>query len=87
MATNTYFDHTLATRRAHNHRPVVLAFLRAFVAEHGYPPSVRDIRDGCGLSSTSVVHRTLTDLEARGYIERTAGVARGLRVIIGGNDG
>jgi SOS-response transcriptional repressor LexA len=48
----------------------ILEFLETFIAEHDYPPSIRDIQTGCGISSTSVVDYNLKRLEERGHIRR-----------------
>ena len=44
----------------------ILAFLRDFLDQHDYPPSIRDIQTGCGISSTSVVDYNLKALENQG---------------------
>ena len=31
----------------------ILDFLRSFIEEKDYPPSIRDIQEGCAISSTS----------------------------------
>ena len=41
----------------------ILSFLRRFREEKDYPPTVRDILKGCGISSTSVVDYNLKVLE------------------------
>ena len=41
----------------------VLTFVKKFIVEHGYPPSVREIGAGLGLSSPATVHAHLTQLE------------------------
>ena len=41
----------------------ILRFLETFIAEHDYPPSIRDIQSGCDISSTSVVDYNLKRLE------------------------
>ena len=48
----------------------VLNFIRDFVDDNGYPPSVREICIGIGVKSTSTVHGYLTRLERNGYITR-----------------
>lgn len=48
----------------------VLDFVRAFIEEKGYPPSVREIGDGVGMASSSTVHGHLSRLEEKGYIRR-----------------
>ena len=45
-------------------------FIRRFLAVSGYPPSVRDIQTGCGISSTSVVAYNL-DILAVSYTHLT----------------
>ena len=55
----------------------ILQFLRAFVADNPYPPTVREITRGCGISSTSVTHYNLWVLEQKRYVTRIPGIARG----------
>jgi repressor LexA len=48
----------------------ILEVIHAFTAEHGYPPSVREIGERVGLSSSSTVQSHLKALEKRGLIHR-----------------
>ena len=48
----------------------IIMFIRAHIAESGYPPSVREIGDAVGLTSTSSVHARLQKLEKAGVIVR-----------------
>ncbi|MCL1847871.1 MAG: transcriptional repressor LexA [Coriobacteriia bacterium] len=59
----------------------ILDFLGEFTARNGYPPSVREIGDAVGLSSSSTVHSHLGALEDKGYIKRDPSSARALTVI------
>lgn len=59
----------------------ILAFVREFIAEHSYPPCNREIRDGCGISSSSVVDYNLTILAKLGYIRRHPEIARGITLV------
>jgi repressor LexA len=59
----------------------IIAFIERFFDDRGYPPSIRDIQSGCGISSTSVVDYNLRILEDRGYISRHADVSRGIRLL------
>ena len=61
----------------------ILEFLDTFIAEHDYPPSIRDIQTGCGISSTSVVDYNLKRLEEKGYIRRDREVSRAIEVLNG----
>jgi len=59
----------------------IINFIRHFWTERGYPPTVRDIVNGCGISSTSVVAYNLDKLEREGYIRRHSGVSRGIELL------
>ncbi|MGH7659436.1 MAG: transcriptional repressor LexA [Vulcanimicrobiaceae bacterium] len=48
----------------------ILDTIRAFTAERGYPPSVREIGERVGLSSSSTVQSHLKTLERRGLLKR-----------------
>lgn len=54
------------TERQH----AIMEFLHSFTAEHGYPPSVREIGDAVGLKSPSSVHSQLATLEDKGLLRR-----------------
>ena len=55
--------------------------IRASIAEHGYPPSMREIGDAAGLGSLSSVKHQLTRLEQFGYLRRHPGRPRALEVL------
>jgi repressor LexA len=57
----------------------ILEVITAFTAEHGYPPSVREIGERVGLSSSSTIHAHLKALERRGLISRDPTKPRALR--------
>jgi len=59
----------------------ILDFLRSFVSDKDYPPSIRDIQEGCAISSTSVVDYNLRKLEEKGYIRRDREVSRGIEIL------
>lgn len=48
----------------------ILDVIRASVTERGYPPSIREIGDAVGLTSTSSVAHQLRTLERKGYLRR-----------------
>jgi len=56
----------------------IFNFIDRFLADRNYPPSIRDIQSGCGISSTSVVNYNLNALEREGYIRRDSEVSRGI---------
>ena len=62
-------------------RQRTLNVIREFLDDRGYPPTVRDIVKGCGMSSTSVADYHLRALERDGYIRRDSGVSRGMEIV------
>ena len=58
----------------------ILEMIRATVDERGYPPSVREIGEGVGLTSSSSVAHQLTTLERMGYLRRDPNRPRALVV-------
>ena len=61
----------------------ILEFLETFIADHDYPPSIRDIQNGCNISSTSVVDYNLKRLEEKGLIRRDREVSRAIELLNG----
>jgi len=59
----------------------ILAFIREFLEENQFPPSIREIGKRVGISSTSVVKYNLEVLERKGYIERGRDISRGIRLL------
>jgi repressor LexA len=59
----------------------VLQFVRAGVARHGYPPSIREIGDAVGLRSTSSVAYHLNALQKKGYLHRDPGRPRTVELL------
>ncbi len=64
----------------------IIKYIDRFLSDKGYPPSIRDIQTGCGISSTSVVDYNLNILENKGHIRRHAEVSRGITLINKGPD-
>ena len=58
----------------------ILEVIHAHVAEHGYPPSIREVGEAVGLKSTSSVHAQLETLEMRGYLRRDPTKPRALEL-------
>lgn len=51
----------------------VFCYLCDYIEEHGYAPTIRQIGDAAGLSSTSSVAYVLSRLEHKGYVIRLSG--------------
>ncbi|MEY8040648.1 transcriptional repressor LexA [Saccharopolyspora cebuensis] len=62
----------------------VLDAIRTWMREHGYPPSVREIGDAVGLTSTSSVAYQLRVLERKGYLRRDPHRPRTVGVLVAG---
>jgi len=58
----------------------LLDFLRAYIAEHGYAPTLDEIGRHFALGSLATVHKHLTNLERKGRIRRLANHSRALEL-------
>lgn len=61
-------------------RRQILQFIAQYIGDHGYPPSVREIGEAVGLSSSSTVHTHLQLLQREGYLRRDPTKPRALVV-------
>jgi len=59
----------------------IVDFIGRFLADRHYPPTVRDIVAGCGISSTSVASYHLKILARAGYIRHHPEVSRGIELL------
>jgi repressor LexA len=59
----------------------ILDYIRQEVHRRGFPPSVREIGEAVGLSSSSTVHSHLAAIEAKGFIKRDPSKPRALEVL------
>ena len=58
-------DHPLTARQQR-----ILDFIAATVRDRGYPPTVREIGEAVGLTSSSSVHAQLANLERLGLLHK-----------------
>ncbi|HWQ12048.1 MAG TPA: transcriptional repressor LexA [Roseiflexaceae bacterium] len=63
-----------------NRQREILGFIEQFVADHGYPPAIRQIQEKLDISSTSVVAYNLKALENKGLLKRQGKVSRGITI-------
>jgi repressor LexA len=73
-------DHVLTWRQRK-----VLQVIRESVQRRGYPPSMREIGEAVGLTSTSSVSYQLSTLQSKGYLHRDAGRPRTVEVRLPGH--
>lgn len=59
----------------------IYKFIKSYINEKSYPPSVREICAAVGLSSTSTVHGHLERLERKGLIKRDPTKPRTIEVV------
>ncbi len=59
----------------------ILDYIRHVTRTRNYPPSVREIGEAVGLSSSSTVHNHLNQLERRGLIKRDASKSRTVQLV------
>ncbi len=59
----------------------ILTFVRRYTESHGYPPSVREIGQAMGLTSSSTVHSHLEALERKGFLRRDPSKPRALEIL------
>lgn len=81
------------SKKGEDKQKKILEFVTEYMNENGYPPSIREICQGVGLSSTSTVHAHLETLKKNGFLEKADSKSRGIRVkhsniseIVGEND-
>lgn len=59
----------------------VLAAIRGSVDAFGFPPTIREIAEDIGVTSTATVVHHLRELEFKGYIRRDYARARAIEVL------
>ena len=59
-----------------------LEFIKKYMVSHGYPPSVREIGAGMGLSSPATVHTHLKELEMKGFIRKENSKFRTIELLV-----
>lgn len=58
----------------------MLDFIEAFIDENGYPPTIREIGQAVGITSTSVVNYNLNKLQTANRLDRDRQKSRGLKL-------
>jgi repressor LexA len=62
-------------------RQRIFKYIRDFIEDRGYAPTVRDILKGCNISSTAVVQHHLNILEREGHIHRDPEIFRSIQLL------
>jgi repressor LexA len=58
----------------------ILEYIRRTVQDRGYPPTVREIGEAVGLTSSSSVHAQLANLQRKGLLRKDAARPRAIEV-------
>lgn len=64
----------------------VLEFIHEFIHRALYPPTVKEIQDALSVPNPGTIHKAISALEKKGYLEKTRRVARGIRLTQLGED-
>src|SRR5579875_1912401 len=68
-------------------RRLILEFIAEQIRQRGYPPSVREIGEAVGLTSSSTVHAHLQVLQREGFLQRDPTKPRAIVVNFEPNSG
>ncbi len=60
----------------------VLTFIKKFIVDNGFPPSIREIGKGLNLSSSATVFVHLKNLEEKGLIRTTSSKFRTIELLV-----
>jgi repressor LexA len=58
----------------------ILEYIRRMIHDRGYPPTVREIGEAVGLTSSSSVHAQLTNLQRKGMLKKDAARPRAIEI-------
>ena len=58
----------------------IVAYIRQFTADSGYPPTYREIAHGVGVASVGALSTSLAILRREGRITHTPNVSRSIRI-------
>ncbi|WP_062203096.1 transcriptional repressor LexA [Demequina salsinemoris] len=81
-ATIHAFPDVHAERALTDRQRLILEHIRDSVASRGYPPSMREIGEAVGLTSTSSVKHQLSALESKGFLRRDPNRPRAIEVVM-----
>lgn len=71
----------MRNHRASDRQQEIFQYIKNFLLEKGYPPSVREIGNAVGLKSSSTVHGYLGKLETSGLIKRDPTKPRAIDIL------
>ena len=60
----------------------ILNYIKKYIAVHGFPPAIREICAGVGLSSPATVFVHIKNLESLGYLKSTNNKFRTIELLV-----
>lgn len=60
----------------------ILTYIKEFIVSHGYPPTIREICNGMGVSSPATIHAHLSNLEKKGVIRKNESKNRAIELLV-----
>jgi repressor LexA len=72
----------MADQKLTKRQQQIFDFIKRYTSEKGYPPTVRDIGQAIGLTSSSTVHAHLANLERLGMLRRDPSKPRAMEVLV-----
>ena len=60
----------------------ILNYIKEYIVNHGYPPTVREIGASLGVSSPATIHAHLTNLENKGFIKKQGSKNRAIELLV-----
>ena len=60
----------------------ILKYIKEYMVEHGYPPTIREIGKALGRSSPATIHTHLKNLEKKGMIRKGDSKNRALELLV-----
>ena len=60
----------------------ILTFIKEYMVEHGYPPTIREIGKALEISSPATIHAHLQNLEKKGVIKKGGSKNRALELLV-----
>lgn len=60
----------------------ILNFMKRYIAEHGFPPTIREIGSALGVNSPATIHAHLNNLEKKGAIKKNGYKNRAIELLV-----